>query len=107
MSYGQQSAYGGGYGQKQQSAQKAQLKREYPVPKTFDEAKNHKINFGKHKGATLNQVAGTDDGLSYLVWLNNSINERFEDTCAALDIFLTDPRVAADVAANEEARAKR
>lgn len=106
MSYGQQSDYGGGYGQKQQSQKRDQPDREkFPMPKTFDDAKGHKVNFGKYKGGTINQIAKSDEGLEYLAWLGDSMNgEKFEDTYTAIQIFLSDPRVDRDLAAIEQKR---
>lgn len=70
---------------------------------TFTEASAFVMPFGQHKGQTLDQIATTDRGLSYLDWLRG---ERKSDAQVymrdhldgALVVYLSDPTIAADVA---------
>lgn len=72
---------------------------------TFDTAKNYRLNFGKHKGKTLNEVAFDNEGLTYLAWLmdqewiNNPVNKFQEELLDNLVTFTTDPRVVKDTKA--------
>lgn len=63
---------------------------------TFKEAKDYKLLFGKHSGETLDQIAESDNGLSYLDWLvgQNFIHGRTKE---ALVAYLSDPAIAEDL----------
>jgi hypothetical protein len=90
---GGRSYGGGGNGGGQQRPAK-----EWPIPSTFDEAKNYRLNFGKFKGNTLNVLAKSKDGLTYIHWLSENVDgDKYKDTAAAIDLFTADPRVQADI----------
>lgn len=72
----------------------------------FDNAKNIPIPFGKYRGLTLNQCAKDDEGLLYLADFMRHLQNLNEPFRAALNFFLDDPRVIADVEELHAARAK-
>jgi uncharacterized protein (DUF3820 family) len=63
---------------------------------TFDEAKVWCMPFGKYAGRTLDQIAETDEGLSYLDWLRDQgwLRQGAKD---ALDAYLDDPAIAKEL----------
>lgn len=66
---------------------------------TFDNAKSFGVPFGMHRSRTLNQVASDgDEGLQYLSWLSGR-DGLHDDLREALDVFLSHPAVARDLAA--------
>ena len=82
----------------------------------FNYRKCLKLNFGKYKGLSLNEIAGVYEnglevGLTYLHWLNEQqdTNEHaWPPLVAALGTFLSHPKVAEDVVrAVEAAKAAR
>jgi hypothetical protein len=106
--YGGGGGGGGGYGQRSGNGnsgyggggQQDRPKKEYPLPTTFDEAKNYRLNFGKFKGQTLNVMAKSRDGLTYIHWLSENVDgDKYKDTAAAIDLFTADERVQKDIAA--------
>lgn len=72
----------------------------------FDKAKIIPAPFGKYRGLSLNLIAKDDEGLLYLhdfMQHLQNLNEPFRN---ALKVFLSDPRVIADVEELHAARAK-
>jgi len=72
----------------------------------FDQAAKFVLNFGKYKTLppsqrTLDAIARTDKGLSYLDWLWGSLNERCLEwqlrTLDALEAYLSDPTIAREL----------
>ncbi len=61
----------------------------------FREAQVFKMPFGKYKGEALDTIAETDDGLRYLDWLVGQ--EPWPPTGPALEAYLSDPAIRADV----------
>lgn len=81
------------------TGQKREITRE-----EFDKAKEFRLNFGKHQGKTLNQIAETDEGLTYLDWcvgnidqIKNPRNEYQDKMHDAFVTFLQYPVVARDL----------
>ena len=61
----------------------------------FEQAKRFVIQFGKHKGETIDDVALSDEGLQYLDWLiGQDIPEDLQD---ALETYLGDPAIQEDL----------
>jgi uncharacterized protein (DUF3820 family) len=54
------------------------------------------IPFGKHKGRTIDDIAGDNDGLRYLDWLRGQ-DWLFRDIREALDGYLDDPAIAREL----------
>lgn len=54
------------------------------------------LHFGKHAGRTLDQVAGTDDGLAYLDWLVGQkwLRDPFKST---LEEYLSDESIQREI----------
>ena len=69
----------------------------------FHAAKKFVIPFGKYRGKTLNEVAETDEGLTYLDWMRG-LGDLYEDTRRALDNFLNHEPVARDLQAALDAK---
>ncbi len=69
----------------------------------FDYRKGFKLNFGKYKGLSLNEIAAVEEnglqvGLTYLHWLSNlDAEETWPPLLAALTTFMAHPQVEADV----------
>lgn len=100
------AGYNNGGNRQQQNGGKPKEKKVYPSPTTFDEAKVYKLNFGKHKGRSLNNLAIDDEGLQYLTWLAETCDgAKYPDTYAALGLFLSDERVQAAIDEMETNRA--
>lgn len=59
---------------------------------TFETARNYKMQFGKHQGETLDEIAASDEGLKYLDWLAGSPNLR-DYVRTALVVYLADPSI--------------
>lgn len=64
---------------------------------TFEESKCFVMPWGQYQGKTIDQIAQTDEGLSYLDWLrdkrsSDGLTTRFpiDD---ALDAYLDDPAI--------------
>lgn len=79
----------------------------------FGNAKHFVITFGKYKHRpkterTLDAIAATDEGLLYLDWLRGSLHERCEDwqeeLRGALDVYLADAAIAAELRSLLQAR---
>ncbi len=62
----------------------------------FDEAQNFVMRLGQHKGRTLFDIAGDDEGLKYLDWL---VGQKWVDgeLRNALESYLKDPAITAEV----------
>jgi len=43
---------------------------------TFDQASKYVIQFGQYKGQTIDQIAKTDKGLTWLDWLRGEREEQ-------------------------------
>ena len=63
---------------------------------TYDQAKEFRMPYGKHKGKTLDEIAQTDDGLSYLDYMHGEI-ENGSDVARALSAYCTDPTIAKEI----------
>lgn len=64
----------------------------------LSDAGKFKVDFGKHKGGTIDQIAQTDEGLRYLDWLRGSDmckirDGRLPELRQALDIYLGAPAI--------------
>jgi hypothetical protein len=66
---------------------------------TFAEAKGARVPFGKHAGRTIDDVAGSDDGLLYLDWLRDQdfSSPRCVRFGEALEAYLSDPTIAREL----------
>ncbi len=65
---------------------------------TFSDAKNFVMPWGKYAGETLDRIAQSDEGLSYLDWLRDKRRSDEEVTVRfpiddALDAYLDDPAI--------------
>ena len=58
---------------------------------TFKESQDYVLTFGKYNGETLDQIAGSDEGLVYLDWLYGELPEN--QTRYALAAYLSDPSI--------------
>jgi hypothetical protein len=71
----------------------------------FNYRKGFRLNFGKYKGLTLNEIASVEEdglqvGLTYLSWLNDqqaNNDSPWPPLVEALETFLGHPQVAHDV----------
>jgi hypothetical protein len=72
---------------------------EQPAPDkaAFGKAASYVISFGKFKGKALDDVASTDRGLGYLVWLSKR-SDTDAETLAAVRAYLSNPVIADEVA---------
>lgn len=55
---------------------------------TFEEAANFEMRFGKWKGYTLENIAGTGDGLDYLLWIVTGWKDLNDSTRDTIETFL-------------------
>ncbi len=69
---------------------------------TFQQSCQFKLPFGKHRGKTLNQVAETDEGLTYLDWFRGL--DLYPETREAVETFLNHEPVARDLRAALDAK---
>jgi len=68
----------------------------------FDYRKGFKLNFGKYKGLSLNEIASVEEnglqvGLTYLHWLSTREGDQWPPMVAALTTFLGHPQVKSDM----------
>lgn len=64
---------------------------------TFDQAKDFKMPFGKHKGKTFDAIAHEDRGLLYLDWLRGQRVGKNWPEDSALAAYLGDPTIKAEL----------
>lgn len=61
---------------------------------TFAEASAFHLTFGKYEGETIDDVAATDDGLSYLDWMRDqAFMERNPLLLEAINTYFDDPAI--------------
>lgn len=63
---------------------------------TFAKARVFVLNFGKHKGETIDDIARTDEGLKYLDWLAG-LKRLHPATLDALVSYLQEPSIAGEL----------
>ena len=63
---------------------------------SFEQAKGYVLQFGKHRGETLDAVASDDNGLLYLDRLVDE-DWLFDDTRKAIQAYLNDPDIAVEL----------
>ncbi len=63
----------------------------------FKLAANFKLQFGPFEGKTIDQIAKTNKGLSYLDNLNGKIQNRHSPVANAITTYLEDPTIAKDL----------
>jgi hypothetical protein len=64
---------------------------------TFAEAGAKKLVFGKHTGRTIDDVAKTNEGLTYLDWLRGVVKAQWLRD--ALDTYMDDESIARELEA--------
>jgi hypothetical protein len=74
---------------------------------SFQQAAQYKLPFGPYEGKTLDDIAQTDDGLSYLDNLNGKMHSDFGDVAKALTAYLTDATIAKELEDLIDAREER